>query len=49
MKRISIAVIFLALAGATAWTVAVRFRMKLSASGQPITVPGRSGADTLLV
>ncbi|MBY0506980.1 MAG: beta-propeller fold lactonase family protein [Bryobacteraceae bacterium] len=48
MNRSAIAIILVLGAGA-AWTAAERFRIKHPASGQEISVPGRSGADTLLV
>lgn len=48
MKRLAVVAILIFAAGA-AWTAAEKFRMKHPASGQEISIPGKSGADALLV
>src|SRR5262245_42987538 len=48
MKRLALTLVFVVMAG-TAWSAFTAYRLKHPASGQEITVPGRSGNDALLV
>lgn len=49
MKRSISVIIFLSLAAVAAYTAADKYRMKHSATGKEIVIPGRDGANALLV
>jgi len=49
MKRIFLTLSLIGVVGVAAWTAVEQYRMKHPASGQSITVPGRSGVNAMLV
>src|SRR5438067_13295210 len=48
MKRLAYALVFVLLAGGV-WTAVDNFRVKHPVSGREVTVPGRNGANAMLV